>query len=144
MKWKNEYSLGIEEIDDQHRLLLSSFSVIEEAISLKQSWSNVHYSIVGLIDLARMHFTFEEALMRLFAYPEAKEHRKEHEYFFVKLAEIENNSLRNASEGQLLEFLREWLTSHILKTDAGYARHILSGAPVARSAAPTLKQDPSS
>ncbi|MCX7150158.1 MAG: hemerythrin family protein [Rhodocyclales bacterium] len=141
MKWKNEYSLGIQEIDDQHRLLLSSFSVIEEAIKLKQGWSNVHYSIIGLKELARMHFTFEEALMRLFAYPEAKEHRSDHEYFFVRLAAIENNSLRNSTENELLEFLREWLTIHILQTDMGYARHILSGASVVRSAPPPLKQD---
>ena len=141
MKWKNEYSLGIQEIDAQHRLLLTSFAVIEEAIKLKQGWSNVHFSIVGLKELARMHFTFEEALMRLFAYPEAKEHRSDHEYFFARLAEIENNSLRNSTERELLDFLQEWLTNHILDTDAGYARHILSGASVVRSAPPPLEQD---
>lgn len=144
MRWKNEYSLGIQEIDDQHRLILSSFSVIEEAITQNQSWSSVHFGIVRLRELARIHFAFEEALMRLFAYPEAKEHRSEHEHFFTELAEIENNSLRNATEGQLLEFLREWLTSHILKTDAGYARHILSGATVVRSPPPAFKRASSS
>lgn len=143
MKWKNEYSLGIQEIDDQHRLLLSSFSVIEEAINLKQGWSNVHFSILGLKELASMHFTFEEALMRLFSYPEAKAHRGDHEYFFARLAEIENHSLRNSAERELLEFLREWLTSHILHTDADYARYILSGASVVRSAPPPPEQNPS-
>jgi hypothetical protein len=30
MEWKDEYSIGILEIDDQRRLLMNGFSVIED------------------------------------------------------------------------------------------------------------------
>ena len=40
MEWKDEYSMGILEIDNQHRLLLRSISVIEESIRLNQGWTH--------------------------------------------------------------------------------------------------------
>ena len=75
MEWKNEYSVGILEIDDQHKLLLRSFTEIEESIRLGEGWSNTHYAILELNQLARMHFTFEEAIMHLFGYPETEAHQ---------------------------------------------------------------------
>lgn len=136
MEWKNEYSLGIQEIDDQHKMLLHSFSVIENAIRLKQGWSSTHYSIVELKELALMHFAFEEAMMRLFGYPEAKEHRITHKNFLDTLDAMVNKSIRNSADTKMLAFLKEWLTKHINGSDKDYARHILSGASVVRADKP--------
>jgi hemerythrin len=140
MNWKDEYSLGIEEIDDQHKLLLLGFSAVEDTIKQDKGWSDIHFSIVELKALARMHFSFEEALMRLFGFSEIKEHSSEHEHFFVKLEEIENHSLRNSLGAEILKFLHEWLTKHIRGVDKDYALHILSGASVVRSSTPHLTQ----
>lgn len=136
MDWKSEYSLGIQEIDNQHKLFLLGFSAVEDTIELANGWSSIHFSIVELKALARMHFSFEEALMRLFGFSEIKQHSSEHEHFFAKLEEIENHSLRNSLRTDILEFLHEWLTVHILGVDKDYASHILSGASVVRSDEP--------
>jgi hemerythrin len=130
MEWKDEYSVGILEIDNQHKLLLRSFIDIVESINLDQGWSETHYAIVKLIQLARMHFMFEEAMMRMFGYPGIEEHQKEHEFFFAKLDSIEKHSLKKSAEVEMVKFLREWLKSHILGSDRGYASHIFSGAQV--------------
>ncbi len=132
MEWKDEYSMGILEIDNQHRLLLRSISVIEESIRLNQGWSNTHYAILELIQLARMHFSFEEALMRMFAYPRMDTHQDEHQHFFTRLDGIERQSLRKSAEAEMIDFLKSWLTKHILVSDRDYAKHIFSGAPVVR------------
>ncbi len=142
LNWKDEYSLGIQEIDDQHKLLLHAFSAVEDTIKQDKGWSSIHFSIVELKALARMHFSFEEALMRLFGFQDIKEHSSEHEHFFVKLEEIENHSLRNSLGAEILEFLHEWLTKHIRGIDNNYAPYILSGASVVRSDASRLKQSP--
>ena len=133
MEWKNEYSVGILEIDDQHKLLLRSFTAIEESIRLGEGWSNTHYAILELNQLARMHFTFEEAIMHLFGYPETEAHQNEHLHFFSRMASIERHSLKKSAEVEMVQFLRGWLTSHILGSDRGYAKHIFSGAQVVRS-----------
>lgn len=133
MEWKNEYSVGILEIDDQHKLLLRSFTEIEESIKLGQGWSNTHYAILELNQLARMHFTFEEAIMHMFGYPETEAHINEHQQFFTKMASIERHSLKKSAEVEMVQFLRGWLTSHILGSDRTYAKYIFSGAQVVRS-----------
>lgn len=133
MDWRSDYSLGIAEIDQQHRALLRSFSSIEEAISLGQGWSNVHYAIVELRELALRHFDFEEAVMRLFGYSEVRAHADTHRFFFQRLEEIEHNSLRDTNEAEMIAFLHDWLKKHILGDDRRYARFILDGAAVVRS-----------
>jgi hemerythrin len=132
MEWKDEYSLGILEIDNQHKLLLRSFTAIEESIKLEHGWSVTHYAIIELLQLVRMHFSFEEALMHMFAYPGSKKHKKEHQRFFDHLEKIERQSLKKSAEVQMVQFLEDWLTTHILGTDRGYANHIFSGAQVVR------------
>ncbi|MDP2794172.1 MAG: bacteriohemerythrin [Sulfurisoma sp.] len=133
MEWKDEYSLGIAEIDNQHKVLLRGFSAVEEAIGLGRGWSSVHFAIVELRDLAASHFAFEEALMRLYGYAELEEHAESHRNLLVKLQEIEHASIRTSAERDMVEFLRNWLTMHIQGADKGYARHILTGAAVVRS-----------
>lgn len=133
MEWKEEYSVGITEIDNQHKLLLRSFSIIEESAKLNQGWSNTHYATVELRQLAYMHFSFEEAMMRMFGYPGTEVHQKEHLHFFDSLNRIERAALRNSADVEMIRFLQGWLVKHMLGSDKGYAKHICSGAQVVRS-----------
>jgi hemerythrin-like metal-binding protein len=136
MEWKDEYSVGILEFDNQHKLLLRSFSVIEETINLGQGWSNTHYAIVELIQLTRAHFSFEEALMRMFGYPETEAHQKDHQNFMVRLDSFECNSLNKSSEMEMVQFLEDGLTAHMHEGDKGIAKHIFSGAQVVTTRSP--------
>jgi long-subunit acyl-CoA synthetase (AMP-forming) len=68
MKWSDEYSVGIQEIDDQHKKLISMFAAVEESIVSAGSWSDIHYGLVTLKEFARSHFLLEQALMRMSGY----------------------------------------------------------------------------
>jgi hemerythrin len=133
MEWKDQYSLGIVEIDDQHKLLMGGFSSIEESIVQNKGWSETHYAIVELIKIAHMHFSFEEALMRIFGYPGTEPHQMEHQHFFAKLDSIERLALKETAKIEVVTFMQDWLANHILANDRAYAKHILSGAQVVRS-----------
>lgn len=130
MDWRQEYSLGIAEIDTQHQRLLRQFTQIEDAFRRGCSWTDTHYLILDLIEFAKFHFEFEEALMRLFAAPATESHVAEHRQFFIMLQEIEQHSLNQAAETEMVEFLRSWLKNHILGSDRKYAAWILAGAKV--------------
>lgn len=134
MHWRDEYSLGILELDDQHKTLIGHFSNIEEAIGQGKDWSTVYFHIADLKEFARFHFTCEEALMRLFGFPDLRLHTAEHTHFFKVLGEIEKNSINKAIEKNLVEFLRIWMIKHIIGSDRGFARHVLTGAPVVAGA----------
>ncbi len=138
MEWKHEHSIGIQEIDDQHRKLIEIISRIERAIKLQRGWREIIYDIVDLRVFARSHFEFEEGLMRMYGYKEYQKHADDHKYFFKRLAEIESKSTYDLAESEILKFLRDWLKEHILVEDKDYAELILSDAPVVKSFAPAL------
>lgn len=136
MEWKPEYSIGIEEIDAQHRQLLRLFTRIATlAEEPATSWAELHFSVVELKNFADFHFQFEEALLRLFAFPGRESHHLEHMGFFERIGQVERTSLENDIKRGIVEFLWDWLREHILKSDRCYADHIFGGAPVVRSAA---------
>ena len=133
MYWREEYSLGILEIDDQHQTLITRFGAIEAALQQGQAWSTIYFNIADLREFARFHFACEEALMRLHGFPGIRLHTAEHAHFFKVLAEIEKNHIRKPIEKNLVESLRAWMTKHIVASDKEFAQHILSGAAVVRS-----------
>ncbi len=58
-------------------------------------------------------------MMKAFAYPDEEKHKAAHEGFRNKLAELVNNYNNSdaAISGNVLAFLKDWLTEHILKID---------------------------
>lgn len=133
MKWSDECSVGIQEIDDQHKNLLKIFSKIEQSIKSADSWSDVYYGFLELKDAARVHASLEQALMRLFGYQGLENHIASHQYFFDRLADMEHRSLGILTKQEAIKFLSDWFNHHICKADREYANYILSGAVIIRS-----------
>jgi len=133
MIWKDEYSIGIEEVDSQHKTLLNHFRTIGEAFAEKKSWSDTHFEIVELRDFADFHFRFEDALMRLYACPQREQHNRIHEKFFEKIQSFEQSSLLMQNDREVVQFFSDWLVNHIQGDDRAYAQHIISGARVVRA-----------
>ena len=126
MDWKEEYSTGIDEIDIQHKKLLRHFSMIVEASADQETWGDIHHMASELRKFAEFHFKFEEALMRVFHFPGWETHALVHQSFLnqcdVRLAK----SLKEGGDAkdEVLEFLTNWVTNHILKADMEYSKLI--------------------
>lgn len=130
MQWSAAYSVGIEEIDNQHKELLRLFSIVENAVLMKQGWSTIHYGLIAVRDYAQFHFKFEEALMRLYGFPESAGHGKAHEQILKRAEVVERASLQTNTEEEVTRFFRDWLIEHIQGADRAYAQFILAGAPL--------------
>lgn len=133
IEWKDEYAIGIKEIDSQHKELVSLFSKISGSIQSDLPWSEIHFQIVELKTFATFHFEFEEALMRLFGYTEHETHADAHQVFFDKLHAIEQSSIRDEVKQEVVRLAFDWLFAHIATADKAYAKHILGGAAVVKS-----------
>ena len=140
MEWKDEYSLGIQEIDAQHKKLIDLFSGLESAINKQVKSLVIQFGVINVRNYADMHFQFEEALMRLYGYEEYESHKEEHRVLFSKLEELDRNPLGDVQENQVIEFLRSWLIDHMLASDRGYVNHILSGPPIVQSKTQVTKE----
>lgn len=130
MKWSSQFSVGIEEIDRQHRELIDLFNRVVDTIKAADHWADVHFRLLELRNFAGFHFEFEEGLMRMFAYPGREDHAGEHSVFFQRLDSIERSAISANVKAEVIKFLFDWLTHHISGSDRGYAKHLLDGAGI--------------
>ena len=123
--WKDEYSVGIDEIDSQHKVLINCISTLEQSIAdadEKRRWMAIHFAIVQLADYTRIHFSVEESLMRIIGFPATDAHIAEHRHFVSYLRDVERKSIsHDVTEDEIVTFLRGWLVKHILNDDKQYA-----------------------
>jgi hemerythrin-like metal-binding protein len=120
MVWKSSFSIGIEEIDRQHKLLLS---YLNEGMSLDTSTSGI---ITKLKVYAEEHFAGEEKLMSKIDYPGFAGHQQQHRLFEEQMEQLEKNVATNERQSitVLVSFMRDWFLDHILVADANYANYM--------------------
>ncbi len=127
VEWSNELSVGIEEIDAQHKVLVDLLNQIHEAIQQRQGAEATGEIIERLGEYTRIHFAVEESLMRILHYPEYERHKEEHDRLIEQLngfrAKLESG--KGSVSFELAHFLKVWLTKHIMETDKGYTPHFL-------------------
>lgn len=121
MDWKNEFSVGIHEIDEQHKVLVDCISLIEAAVTQQQRWSAVHSALGRLVDFARIHFAVEESLMRIHDYPGLEKHIEEHRQFSSGLKALQEKSLKADVSQEMAAFIQKELYEHIMTSDKHYA-----------------------
>ena len=138
MCWRDEYSIGITEIDDQHKELIKRFAAVEEVITTQQGWSELHFAILGILRYAEFHFQFEEALMRLYGVPQIGSHIQEHRRILQAAEIFIDESLRKVAPADVAQFYQNWLATHIQKDDRLYAEFILAGNPIVTPPCPRL------
>lgn len=122
--WSEEYQIGIDIIDDQHKRLFEYFAEIDNCVATSDTEQIAHV-VRGLIDYAVSHNAFEETLMEQAGYPMLDAHRKIHASF----AERADNYLTKLNDGSdRMKLAREirvdiglWLINHIKREDKHYA-----------------------
>ena len=121
MEWKEEFSVGIPEIDAQHQALGRCIALVETAVTTKQQWSTMNSALAQLTDVVRIHFAVEESLMRIHGYPELGRHVGEHLQFVNQLRRLQDTSLRGDVSDDMVSSLGKWLRAHIVVSDKHYA-----------------------
>ena len=124
MEWKKEYSVGIHEIDEQHKTLTECISSIERAVA-RYDRRSADAALARLADLAQVHFTVEESLMRIHDYPRLEEHADDHKQFSVHLRALQEPFLATDIFRKRIEFLDAWWVKHVEKHDKSCALHFL-------------------
>ena len=123
MKWKQEFSLGIPEIDEPHKTLADCVTLVEEAVVGRARWVAVHSTLIRAADFARIHFAVEESLMRVHAHPGLNEHILAHRQFSEHLHVLQHKSLTADVSEEMIVFIRGWLEKHVATLDRAYASH---------------------
>ena len=126
-EWSPDLSVGLETVDRQHRMLIGYINELSDAVDKGRSGSTLQKTIERLRNYTRVHFAYEEAMFKVYRYEEADDHSHAH-FAFVRM--IEDCEQRHAKGEQnvgveLLNYLKRWLSEHILVEDKGYARVLI-------------------
>jgi hemerythrin len=123
--WSENYSVQIKEFDKQHQGLIEILNTLYENRdgSFSQKREVVGVAIIQLQQYAYQHFTAEEELLLRFNYPEYTKHKAEHQFFIETINEL-IQIYRSGSQtlsSKTINFLTDWLSTHILITDKQYS-----------------------
>jgi len=125
IQWSDKLSLGIPEIDGQHKGLIDVINELWHAIVSRKDANYLLGILNKLEQYTFAHFTAEEAVMRVENYPRLRDHYDEHQKFIGHLkgtrAKIENGE---EIALELLHFLTDWLVKHIQVSDKDYSNFI--------------------
>ena len=119
LEWKDEYSTGIEDVDDEHRDLIDIVNRLYDLMLAQDSKLTVPAFFDGLIKGVSAHFALEERIMDESGYPESARHREDHARLLDELRELKEAFAR-AEEVDSIELamrLEPWFSRHLIIHD---------------------------
>ncbi|SFB35575.1 bacteriohemerythrin [Clostridium frigidicarnis] len=126
IKWKDEYSVGVEKIDEQHKHLFEIANKVHEVLN-NDFYTDKYDKIVEILkeleDYTVFHFNDEEEYMKQIGYKKFFTHKIEHEEFVQKIKNVDLGKIDCNQDKYLLEimnFIVNWLVNHILQKDKLY------------------------
>lgn len=129
MEWSDRFRLGHRRIDSDHRKLIALINQLTEAMSKRAGQQVCGEVLDELVAYFQTHFATEEQLMAAHGYADSITHKAEHAEFVEKVLELKAKFDAGSVtlSISLLNFLRDWLTNHILVTD----KALVAGLPPA-------------
>jgi len=123
LSWKDDYSVKIREVDEQHKKLIGMINELHDAMTQKKAKEVLGDVLKKLADYTVFHFSAEERLMRSNGYPEYEEHREKHQKMTAKVLALQDELKQGkiTLSMEVMDFLKSWLDKHILGTDKKYS-----------------------
>lgn len=125
IQWKDELSVGVKEIDDDHKELIAIANELLAACAKGAPDPTVlKASADKLMAYAQRHFEREELIQLKAKYPLYDDHKAAHntlidtlEAFIQRYFVDKREPIDDLTATEVRGFLRTWLIDHILKTD---------------------------
>lgn len=122
IEWSASLSVGINEIDDQHKVLIGLINRLNEAMKTGQGKAALGAILKETADYTASHFAVEENYMTKFNYTGLARHKIEHKSLIDQVLKLAKDfdSGKITITMDAMTFLKEWLAKHIQGTDKLY------------------------
>lgn len=126
--WNQTLSIGVLEVDVQHKLLFDKFNAFLDAYQTKKDSEEALRMFWFLEAYALTHFRDEEKLMQQVNFPDYLAHCQKHKAFGDEVGKLKER-LRVEGPSQSLfatmaKFVSGWLVEHISTTDKAIGRFV--------------------
>lgn len=126
--WTSDLSVGIELIDQQHKMLIKHLNDLSQSLESGQGPAKIASTLNFLIDYTNFHFTAEEKHMAANDYPELENHMKMHKEFKATLTNMEEDLEEEGATLLLADsidtLLVKWLFEHIRSIDVAFGKFL--------------------
>ena len=127
IKWSNSYSMGIKEIDDQHKWLLDFVNGLFNHATGNEEEERAYFKevIQQAVQYVKNHFSTEEKFMVATKFPGYAAHKKSHDEFVRTILK----AVKDFEAGKRLAlvllayFLKDWILSHVAVMDIQYSQY---------------------
>jgi hemerythrin-like metal-binding protein len=129
--WDENYFTGIPEIDEQHKRLVHLVNLLADSIANEPDINYLNYIFTELAEYSMYHFQTEENIWHQYLPDDPWEigHEMEHSSFISIIIKLEKEEQSNPLDQVLknvLLFLTDWLSNHILQSDKRMAKAVLA------------------
>jgi hemerythrin-like metal-binding protein len=120
--WSESMSVGVARIDKEHQGLVDLINLLHSEMLAGKSKESLGSVLEKLIWYTKVHFATEATLFRTYNYSAATGHLQEHTDLTQKAVALQNDFKAGKAVigAPVLNFLRDWLTNHIMKQDMAY------------------------
>ncbi|MCB1955428.1 MAG: hemerythrin family protein [Rhodocyclaceae bacterium] len=124
-EWSDSFSVGVQEIDEQHKELVGLLNQLHTAIHEHHGSEAARRILDELADYTKTHFMVEESLMRISNYPDFTAHKQWHEDLIGQVVALQEKLDKGQATitFELLHFLKVWLTKHINEADKRFGEY---------------------
>ncbi len=124
MEWTRDLSVGVNEIDEQHKELFRRIGSLVDAIRKASCKDTIDEVISFLEEYSVTHFAHEEGYMALYGYPGYAAHKQQHAIFLTSLADLKALAAAPRVKGASYDLsvttnqvVVDWIRSHIIVVD---------------------------
>ena len=126
INWKDEYTLGIDAVDHEHREMIELINDLDASMQRDASHATVVATLGEIYARITMHFALEERIMRDAGYEDIASHKQDHERLLDSLLDIMNgvDDEGRYDRAGLSGKLDAWFSVHFRTHDARLHRRL--------------------
>lgn len=120
LQWKDQYSVGVEAVDHEHKELIALINRLYETLTVKRDRAGVEDHLGDLFKTISAHFALEEKFMRDCSYDQMSQHKEDHERLLEEIRDIMDSveEEQDIDDQALGERLEAWFARHFETHDA--------------------------
>jgi hemerythrin len=127
-EWNNNLSVGIQEIDNQHKELIRKLNELAEHTQQKKGKDRIGSTLRFMKEYSKLHFDTEEQYMAKYEYPGLEKQQKEHGKFKITverlIGDLDKEKEMEIFASQVQRFLIDWLILHIKTVDLKFGEFL--------------------
>ena len=144
IQWTTAMSVGLQELDDDHKVLIDVINRLETNTEAGAQPEVARSCLMSLRRYAEFHFAREEKVMTACNFPGIGVQKSEHHDFIERIRDetqrfdADPEASAQVVNQELLDYLKSWLSHHILIEDMAYRPYVERSA-AAKQAARSFK-----